>query len=216
MNLLNLIPGVKNFLQRYETDLFWIPSAYPANAMEVLGTTALRWAGASGGLSLDSGNQILKSEYMSQDEYDEFIINPSEFIMQKVFPKKHSKLSGLSKITFSNNVELGHFGSMASFADPEVRSTLLTLMYAGEESVKWQNAIQEICEVAIEMQAPLGTVMGQSAPYDMLADNLRGFIQVPMDLFEVPEKVLAAIAFFTKLALAGVADIKTKGFNRLG
>ena len=45
----------------------------------------------------------------------------------------------------------------------------------------------------------------------MLADNLRGYINVPMDLFEEPEKVLAAIDYFTVLALEGVRGLKEKG-----
>ena len=45
----------------------------------------------------------------------------------------------------------------------------------------------------------------------MLADNLRGYINVPMDIFEVPDKVLAAIDFFTEIAVKNVHGLKANG-----
>ena len=41
----NIKPGVVKFLSRYETDLFWVPSAYPIPMLETLGTTSVRWPG---------------------------------------------------------------------------------------------------------------------------------------------------------------------------
>lgn len=209
----NMQEGVRRFLTRWETDLFWFPAGYPANQMEVLGTTSIKWPGATCNLPLNSGFQILDREYMFEDEYDELISNPSHFFMTKVFPRKHSKLKGLEKMSFSNVVEFGHFISMASFADPEVRAALLTLMFAGEEAGKWLHALQEHCKISLELNTPLGCIVGQGAPYDMLADNLRGFLNLPMDIREIPDKVLAAIDTMTTIALSNVDGIKKMGMK---
>ncbi|MDR1247103.1 MAG: hypothetical protein LBK57_08765 [Clostridiales Family XIII bacterium] len=209
----NMKQGIINFLKRYEPDLYWQTAAYPANVLEVLGTTAIKWPGATCGLPLNMGHQIVNHELMLQDEYDEFLKNPSEFFMQKVFPRKNSKLAGLSKISFSNVIEFGHFAGMAPFADPEVRSALLSLMFAGEETVKWLSACDELAKVAVEMQTPLGCIIGQPTPYDMLADNLRGFTELPIDVIEVPDKVLAAIDVMTDFALKGIHAIKAMGLQ---
>lgn len=211
MDYRNMIPGVKNFLERYEVDLYWNAAGYAANIMEVLGTTAIRWPGATCGLDLNTGHQIVDKIYMEEDEYDEFLKNPSDFFMRKVYPRKHAKLAGLSKLSFANIVELGHFASMAAFADPEARQALLSLMFAGEESAKWLAAQGELVQAAEEMQVPPGCIVGQNAPYDMLADNLRGYLQVPMDIFEIPDKVLAAIDVMTEFAIQGVHNIKAMG-----
>ena len=114
-------------------------------------------------------------------------------------------------MSFQDVVEFGHYASMGAFADPEVREALLTLMSAGEQANKWIAAQGELASLALELQTPLGCTLGQNAPYDMLADNLRGYINVPMDLFEEPEKVLAAIDYFTVQALEGVRGLKEKG-----
>lgn len=87
-------------------------------------------------------------------------------------------------MSFQDVVEFGHYASMTAFADPEVREALITLMSAGEQAQKWVAAQGELAQKALELQTPLGCTLGQNAPYDMLADNLRGYINVPMDLLK--------------------------------
>ena len=144
-----LRPGVEKFLQTYPCDLFWAGSGYPIPMMETLGTTAIRWPGATCGVPLNQGFQIVDGTYMEEDEYDEFLRDPSHFCMTKVFPRKHKKLAGLAKLNFHEVVEFGHYASMAAFADPEVRQALLTLMFAG---------------VAAELRPPAGDRPGLSDP----------------------------------------------------
>ncbi|BFK88870.1 uroporphyrinogen decarboxylase family protein [Pseudoflavonifractor gallinarum] len=206
-----LRPGVEKFLQTYPCDLFWAGSGYPIPMMETLGTTAIRWPGATCGVPLNQGFQIVDGTYMEEDEYDEFLRDPSHFCMTKVFPRKHKKLAGLAKLNFHEVVEFGHYASMAAFADPEVRQALLTLMFAGEQAVEWQRNSAFLRETALACQTPLGALAGQNAPYDMLADNIRGFLNVPMDLYEIPEKVTAAIDIMTEYALQNVRRLKNTG-----
>lgn len=209
----NMKQSVSNFLSKYECDLFWTPASYPINVMEVLDTVAINWPGASRGLPLTEGFQITDITYMEEDEYDELIENPSHFFMTKVFPRRHKKLKGLAKVDFSNVVEYGHYASMGAFADPEVREALMTLMFAGEEVQKWQNALGILNKTALAMQAPLGCVIGQSAPYDMLADNVRGYLNLPMDIFEIPDKVKAAVNVMARFAIQNVRNIKKAGLK---
>jgi hypothetical protein len=201
MDLRNLKEGARNFLTRYEVDLFWTPGDYPSNVMEVLGTTAIHWPGATWDLERTRSYQVCDNTYLKEDEWEEFLFDPSHFFMTKVWPRRHAKLSGLAKMSFQNVVEFGHYASMAQFADPEVRNTLITLMAAGDEAVKYIQAQAELGQVALETQTPLGVVIGTGAPYDFLADNLRGYLNLPMDLFEEPEKVKAGIDVMTKFAL---------------
>ncbi len=211
MDLRNMKPGVEKLLTQYEMDLYWGPAAYPSNVLEVLDSVAINWPSPDGRLSRNSGYQINDITYMDIDDYDEFLKDPSNFFMTKVYPRRHKKLKGLAKMSFQDVVEFGHYASMTAFTDPEVREALLTLMSAGEQAAKWVAAQGELAQLALELQTPLGCTLGQNAPYDMLADNLRGYINVPMDLFEVPDKVLASIDFFTDLALKNVRGLKEQG-----
>ena len=58
---------------------------------------------------------------------------------------------------------------------------------------------------------PIGSIVGQTAPYDMLADNIRGYLNVPMDIFEIPDKVKAAVEVMCTMALENVERIKGMG-----
>jgi len=192
----NLKGSVREFLAKYELDCFRLPSLYPVNVLEALGTNYIKWPGATHGLDLDALHQIIDRSYMAEEEYDEFLSDPTAYIFTKVFPDRHDKLGGLRKLELNNIVEFGHFYSMAPFADPEVRQALLTLMFAGEQVVKFREQNAELAEVAAEMQSPCYPTAGQPIAYDMLADNLRGYINVPMDLFSCPDKVYAATEYF--------------------
>lgn len=211
MDLRNMKAGVIKMLTRYDMDLYWGPAVYPANVLETLDSVAVNWPGPRGRLDRNAGYQINDITYMDIDEYDEFLHDPSKFFMTKVFPRKHKKLKGLSKVSFQDIVEFGHYASMTAFADPEVKEAFFTLMNAGEQACKWAGAQGELAALALELQTPLGCTLGLNAPYDMLADNLRGYINVPMDIFEEPEKVLAAVDFFTTIALKSVSNLKAQG-----
>lgn len=213
MDFRNMKEGVEKFLSRYESDLFWAPADYPINVMEPLGTTAIHWPGATWGIDLNKSFQICDATYLEEDEYDEFIANPAHFFMTKVWPRRHKKLKGLSKISFNNVVEFGHYASMSAFSDPEVHEALLALMAAGDQSAKWLEAQGILNETALAMQCPLGCIMGVGAPYDMLADNLRGYLTLPMDLEEIPDKVKAAIDVMTDFAIQGVDQVKAAGLD---
>lgn len=206
-------PGVEYFLSRWEPDLFWTAVAYPINVMEVLGTTAVRWPGETWGIDRMAGFQIVDKSYMEQDDYDEFLRDPSHFLMTRVWPAKHARLKGLAKMDFSQFVEYGHYASITQFADPEVRESLLTLFAAGDQTVRWLEGQAVLNETALEYQTPLGCIIGQNAPYDMLADNLRGFLELPMDLYEVPDKVEAVLDVLTDWAIKGVENIAAAGMR---
>ncbi|MDR0875880.1 MAG: hypothetical protein LBN12_06695, partial [Clostridiales Family XIII bacterium] len=183
----NFKPGIERFLQRYEPDLFWAPTTYPVNMMEVLGTDYIKWPGATNGLALNAGFQITDRTFIEEDQYDEFLQDPTAFLFNKVYSARHRKLKGLEKAVINNVIEYGHFASMASFADPEVKDALLTLMQAGDEAVKWLTAMNECGGVALANETPLGCMSGCTTAYDAFADMLRGYINVPMDLYTIPE-----------------------------
>ena len=211
MDLRNMKDGVTHFLSNYDIDLYWNPAAYPIKVLEALDSVAINWPGPSGCLSRSSGYQINDITYLQMDEYDEFLRDPSKFFMTKVYPRRHKRLAGLAKVSFQDVVEFGHYASFGIFTDPEVKEALVALMEAGRKANEWVAAQGELIQLAEELQTPPGCTLGQNAPYDMLADNLRGYINVPMDIFEVPDKVLAAIDFFTEIAVKSVHGLKENG-----
>src|SRR5699024_3045918 len=107
---------------------------YGLPALEILGTQYLHWPGAACNLPLDSSFQHLDGEYLHDDEYEEFIQDPTHFTLTKLLPRKHKNLAGLGKLYLREVYDAGFFADLAAFADPEVRDALQVLMDAGKAS----------------------------------------------------------------------------------
>ncbi|MCL2111669.1 MAG: hypothetical protein FWH32_05415 [Clostridiales bacterium] len=215
MDFRNFKDPLTRFLTRYEVDLFWTPTIYPAHVMEVLGTEFIKWPGPSSGIPNNAGFQITDKTFLEEGQYDEFLRDPTAFLFNKVYSARHKNLRGLEKAVINNVVEYGHFASLSSFADPDVKEALYYLMRAGEESVKWLKASGELVAHAASLETPPCVITGSTIAYDAFADMLRGYINVPMDLFTIPDKVVAAcevMDVFTQQAVHGAAEMGVEYF----
>ena len=192
MDMRNFNEPLIDFLTRYEVDLFWAPTIYPANVMEVLGTEYIRWPGPAWGIPNHAGFQIVDKTFLDEEQYDEFLRDPSAYLFNKVYSARHKNLRGLEKAVINNVIEFGHFASLSSFADPDVQKALHYLMRGGEEAVKWLNASAEHAQIAVSLETPPAVLTGCTCAYDAFADMLRGYINLPMDILTIPDKVKAA------------------------
>jgi len=90
---------------------------------------------------------------------------------------------------------------MIPFGIPEVQKALKALMEAGNEAMAW---IQHIGGFEMEVRG-MGFVSGaggvSKAPFDLLADTLRGTRAIMMDMYRRPEMVLKAVERLTPLAI---------------
>lgn len=205
----NVAPGVMGFLDDYAPDLAWAPVMYPTDPPELMGSTYLKCPGPESGLKLDASFQIHDKCYLMDDEYPEFLHDPSHFFMTKVYPRKFAGLAGLSKISFNNPVEYALYIGLASFADPEVQSALQTLMRGGEAAAKWFGGLNQIVGAIAARGFPLGAAGAQTCPFDMFGDNIRGFMNTVNDIYDNPDELLAALEYMTPLCVEGaVASAK--------
>ncbi len=138
----------------------------------------LRYYGIPGiGIPHTSGfNYIEPSEgqaFMRPDEYDELIADPTGFLYRKWLPRISTEVAEMgAPSTCRNNIALVK-GGMA----------MLQYFYAFGPQVQ-------------RMRTECGTVSSIAgifkAPFDILADKLRGYVGLVTDMHEQPEKVLAA------------------------
>ncbi|UCF44543.1 MAG: hypothetical protein JSV99_02800 [Planctomycetota bacterium] len=111
--------------------------------------------------------------FMKPDEYDQLIEDPTGFLFNVWLPRVSADVSPIDEPTsFRSNLSFlkGGMAMMKYFA-----------------AFGTQNAL---------LRSESGTVSAISgilkAPFDILADKLRGYIGLTMDLFQCPDKVLAA------------------------
>jgi hypothetical protein len=146
---------------------------------DILG--AKNWVLGSTGAVQHSG-----IEMMHEDEYDEFIAGPYKMIVETFMPRICSSLEG----------------------DAAARSlNFAKAFYEYKRQVDGHVAIYG--RMAERFGYSSGVIAGPTtvAPFDFIADQFRGFTNITVDIYRIPDKVEAAVKavypYMLKLALAG-------------
>jgi hypothetical protein len=160
-------------------------------SMELLGQSNLKWPGC--GLPDDIQYQYVEREYMKGSEYEDFLSDPSDYVMRRFLPRMYTGLGGLQNLPHfgSSGIQVGN-RFIHAFLDPAVQDALEKLRRAAELSLLPGKIMMEGMNRIKAMGYPnLSTGFG-AAPFDVLGDTLRGTRGVMMDLYRCPQKVLAA------------------------
>lgn len=196
----------------FEPDLVWGPiTMYPAKVLERLDHQLLRWPGH--GLPDNKMYQFVEGEHMKADEYDEFIYDPTHFILTKYLPRINRSLRALEKLPpIRDSIWLGWLGTFPAFAMPEIQDALKIMMEAGEELATWYKALSEEIERFKKMGFPMAYGGLAYAPYDLIGDTFRGSRGIIMDLYRQPDKLLKAIEKVTPISISmGVRGARASG-----
>lgn len=198
----HLAATFSRFLVDYRPDYYFSPALVGSGkVLEILGYRQYRWPGD--GLPAESGYQYVEDEYMLADEYEAFIDDPTDFWLRTYLPRMCSALEGLRLLPpFTDLWEIVLVsGHMVPFGIPDAQKALQALIDAGSEAMVW---IQHIGGFEAEAKA-MGFVSGaggiSKAPFDLLADTLRGTRAMMTDMYRRPETVLRAIERMTPLAI---------------
>lgn len=126
--------------------------------------------------------------FMKREDYDQLIEDPTGFLYNVWLPRVSADVSAMGEPTsFRNNLSF-------------LKGGMAMLQY-----------FTGFGDQAAQLKAESGTVSAISgilkAPLDILADKLRGYIGLTMDLMEIPDTVLAAcealMPHLTWVALSG-------------
>ena len=128
-------------------------------------------------LSPDIGFQYVEppeeKAFMKPDEYDQLIEDPTGFLFNVWLPRVSADVSPMGEPTsYRNN---------------------LSFLKGGMAMLSYFNAFAKQNELLRSESGTVSAISGiLKAPFDILADKLRGYIGLTIDLFERPDKVLAA------------------------
>ena len=180
--------------------------------LELLDSKTAAWPGGS--LPPDTPYQFIEGEYMMQDEYDIFLNDPSDFALRYYLPRVYGLLAPLPKLPPFRDA-IGGFGIQglaAIFASPEFRKIGDVLIKVNEEQQKLNKEQEEFSNDMIELGFPPeyigaggfgssmmrgmtgrgGGVPVGGAPFDTISDFLRGMRGTMLDMYQCPDKLLAA------------------------
>ena len=201
------------FIREFDMDSFTGPGlVLPAKVLEMIDHRLHKWPGHGlpAGTSL---YQFIEGEYMKADEYDAFLENPTEFWLRVFLPRISGVFEPLRKLSpFSGmmGTPMGYFVPIGN--NPDLQAAFQMFIDAGKESALWQKAVMEFNQAALEAGFPSVRGGGMSgAPFDMIADMLRGTQGAIMDMYRQPDKLhetmekLAPMAIRSAVAAANAS-----------
>jgi uroporphyrinogen-III decarboxylase len=194
------------FLQEFETDMYHGPDlAFPGKVFERIGYISHKWPGH--GLAPDAPTyQFVEGEYMKADEYDSLISDPTDFWLRTYMPRVAEALEPLKRLQQANPLMGIPVGYLTSFGAPDVQAALQALMDAGKESFKWLEKVAACTQKMLGMGIPLFWGGIATAPFDGIADMLRGTQGTVFDMFRQPEKLLKAIESITPVTISAAVN----------
>jgi uroporphyrinogen-III decarboxylase len=105
---------------------------------------------------------------------------------------------------------------LSAFANPEVLAALQTLIDVSKKQLKWVQKFASFAQELKKLGFPSIKEQTVFAPYDMIADNLRGNKGAIMDLYRRPDKLKRAVEQITPfVTAAGINGAKAKGNPRV-
>jgi uroporphyrinogen-III decarboxylase len=182
-------------LLEFQPDMDQAPFAirFLGPVLDALDFKQLKWPGH--GLAADTTYQFVEGEYMTAEEYDHFLLDPSDFMVRKYWPRVCGKLKGLEKLAPLHGVITYYMGfnlSIAPFSLTEVAEAFAAMQKAGEEAMRIADYSRRYTEKAREEGFPMQTGAFTQAPFDTLGDFFRGTKGLMLDMYRRPDKVVNA------------------------
>jgi len=178
------------FINEFEMDSFTGPGlVFPGKALEMTDHRLHKWPGH--GLPDNASlYQYVEKDYMKADEYDAFLGNPADFWWRTLLPRGVGAFEPFWKLppmTGTMGVPLAFYAAVAS---PDIEAAFRTMIEAGKEVIRWQKVVNEVNLASLAAGIPnvRGGGMG-GAPFDAIADMLRGTQGMVMDMYRQPEKM---------------------------
>ena len=221
--------GVTMYDAMYDYDLLstawemycrdFTPDAYnapttvvPGKVLEILDFKLYRWPGH--GVAKDNEYQFVEKEYMKAEEYQDLIDDPTGFFLNIYFPRIFGSLKSFEKLPlFPPMNEIPCVPpAVFPFGNKEIQSAFKNLAAAGEETIKWRNAVHHINQSARGKGYPTFSGGFTKAPFDVIGDSLRGTREVLMDIYRHPDKLIEACERITPFMVkSGIGSCNAGG-----
>jgi uroporphyrinogen-III decarboxylase len=182
------------FLQEFQPDTGENPFMFTliGEQLESIGYNRLAWPGH--GLNDMSSYQYLEREMMTEAEYDEYLFDPTDFVIRKVWPRIFDTLKPFEKLPPLQTVtDYMSVSTFVTFAEPAMKKALEAIVNTGEKVQETLGAAMTFNQKLVDLGFPI--IMGGAAlvPFDYISDILRGTKGAMVDMRRVPDKLLAMI-----------------------
>jgi hypothetical protein len=179
--------------------------------LEALQCRYLKWPGH--GVPSHQGYQFVEEELMKADEYEEFLFDPTDYVLRKFLPRAYGSLGPLQKLPSLLSVYYTRFlTSTAVLGFQDVAEAAQSLLKSGTEALRIAGRLARFGQEMSDLGFPCQFGGVAYAPFDYLGDFLRGTRGVMLDMFRHPEKLLQAVEKLVPYILTGaLSGVKLTG-----
>lgn len=201
-----LLEPLVSFNHDFQPDTAVGAFPYPGKVMDTLGLQTYIWAGQQ--LPDEQVIQAVEKEYMTGDEYADFIADPTAFWLKKYLPRMFSALGPMAMMTdFPRVSEIVDVASLTMpFGLPPVQEMLKKLMDAGTETLKYFGVLGQIGGTVAASGFPSVPSAFLKTPFDFLGDTLRGTKSIMMDMYRRPKELLAACDTYVPILVRTISQ----------
>jgi hypothetical protein len=188
------VAAFREFISEFKPDMhIGAAQAGPGKFYEILDYKLYSWPGH--GVAPEHCYQCNEGEYMTAEEYDLLITDPSFYFRNFYLPRVFGALEGFTMLPPPTGI-LEIYGVAFNFipyALPPVQGTFKALFEAGAEALKWAMAIGGSNAELASLGFP--NILGgfTKAPFDTIGDTLRGTRGIMLDMYRQPDKLLKAL-----------------------
>ena len=199
----------KTFMD-FDPDLIFNPAFAlhtPGRAIEIMDCNMVALPGQKG-VPDNHSFQFIEAEYMKQDEYDEFLDDPTGFTISKYLPRVFGTLKPLSTLPPLTGFLFGYAGLPMSpaFIGEEILGAMEAFCRSariiGAHARKLEAFSMEMADLGFPIMCGGATL----APFDVIGDFLRGMRGIFMDMYRCPDKLLAAMERITPLVISSAVN----------
>jgi uroporphyrinogen-III decarboxylase len=134
---------------------------------------------------------------MKADDYDAFLLDPSDFTIRKFLPRAFSELEGLAALPPPSIMLLGYSAlkQLRTLSNPQVAASLQALAKAAQQVAEKSQMEAAFARKMEEAGFPMSVSASSfaTAPFDYMSDTLRGMRGIMMDMYRRKDKLLAAM-----------------------
>jgi len=207
-------PTWKKFMNDfyYDMDDFLGPAGISCGRMlDILDYKSFKWPGHGLADNADY-QQYVEKILMHEDEYGALLKDPSDFGFRVLMPRVVGALEAIKNFPPLSSLMGMPIMFAYPFTRPEVRAAFQKLIEAGIELEKFQAHLMTVNRDAVAAGFPMSMGGVALAPFDMIADHLRGTQGSAIDMYRHPEILLEA----TDMILEQMIERTIASVNAMG